>query len=116
MSPAQKRSYENGYPLFAQKGDSPGFINKGELFGNNNPLIIEIGFGMGTATAIIAEQNQEINYLGIDVHRPGIGRLLWEIENRNLKNVRIVEGDAVEIIEQKIISILFNKQIIQNFE
>ena len=54
---------------------------------------------MGTATSIIAGQNPGINYLGIEVHRPGIGRLLMEIEQRGLKNIRIIEGDAVEILK-----------------
>jgi tRNA (guanine-N7-)-methyltransferase len=74
----------------------------GDFFGNNNPLVIEIGFGMGTATACIAEENPGINYLGIEVYRPGIGRLLWEIEKRGIKNVRIAEGDAAYVLEQHI--------------
>ena len=105
MSAAQKRSYETLFPLYALKGDQSGRtgrIESEELFGNAGPLVIEIGFGMGTATAGIAEANPGINYLGIDVHRPGIGRLLWEIEKRGLKNIRIIEGDAVEILEQKV--------------
>ena len=101
MSDAQKRSYETLFPLYCLKAETDKF-DPAELFGNDNPLIIEIGFGMGRATAAIAEQNPGINYLGIEVHRPGIGRLLWEIEKRGLKNLRIIEGDAVEILKQKI--------------
>ena len=102
MSAAQRRSYETLFPVYGLKGDEGGVIDPAKVFGNGNPLIIEIGFGMGIATSIIAEQNPGINYLGIEVHRPGIGRLLWEIDKRNLKNIRIIEGDAVEILEQKI--------------
>ena len=102
MSSAQKRSYEKKFTAFGLKGGEKGIIQSSELFGNNGPLVIEIGFGMGLATASIAGQNPGINYLGIDVHRPGIGRLLWEIEKRNLKNIRIAEGDAVEIIDNRI--------------
>jgi tRNA (guanine-N7-)-methyltransferase len=72
------------------------------VFGNGAPVIAEIGFGMGTATAIIAADNPEKNYLGIEVHRPGIGRLLWEIEQRSLSNIRIIEHDAVEVFEKMI--------------
>jgi tRNA (guanine-N7-)-methyltransferase len=68
------------------------------LFGNNNPLVVEIGFGMGIATATIAEANPAVNYLGIEVHKPGIGKLLWEIEQRRLANIRIIEHDAVETL------------------
>ena len=102
MSHAQRRSYETLFPLYALKADEAGVFDTEKLFGNAAPLTVEIGFGMGTATSTIAEQNPGMNYLGIDVHRPGIGRLLWEIEKRGLKNVRIIEGDAVEILEQKI--------------
>ena len=101
MSNAQKRSYETLYPVYCLRpGESP--LNPAEVFGNNHPLIIEIGFGMGRATAEIAERNPEINYLGIEVHRPGIGRLLWDIDKRGLKNLLIIEGDAMEILKQRI--------------
>jgi tRNA (guanine-N7-)-methyltransferase len=53
---------------------------------------------MGAATALIAAQNPRTSYLGIEVHRPGIGRLLWEIQRRGLSNIRIIEHDAVEVI------------------
>jgi tRNA (guanine-N7-)-methyltransferase len=102
MSPAQKRSYEAFFSLYAIKGDEAGIIDCPSVFGNNNPLSIEIGFGMGRATAGIAYKNPGINYLGIEVHKPGIGRLLWEIEKLGLKNIRIIEGDAAEILTKRI--------------
>ena len=101
MSYAQRRSYETLFSSYALKACETEIHDLGEFFANTRPITVEIGFGMGVATAIIAEQNPEINYLGIEVHRPGIGRLLWEIEKRSLKNIRIIEGDAVEILEQK---------------
>jgi tRNA (guanine-N7-)-methyltransferase len=70
------------------------------LFGNDHPLVAEIGFGMGRATAEIAEEHPGINYLGIEVHPPGIGKLLWEIERRRLSNLRIIEGDAAEVLPE----------------
>jgi len=102
MSLAQKRSYETLFPLFAVKGDEKEIVDCHHVFGNNAPLIIEIGFGMGRATAGIAYKNPENNYLGIEVHKPGIGRLLWEIENLEIKNIRIIEGDAAEILSDRI--------------
>lgn len=101
MSDAQRRSYENLKDDFCIQF-SENLISSEKLFGNNNPLTIEIGFGMGIATAIIAEANPEKNYLGIEVHRPGIGRLLWEMEQRNILNIRIIEHDAVEVLEKMI--------------
>ena len=102
MSPAQRRSYEAFFPLYGRKFDGTGIVNFEELFGNINPSVIEIGFGMGSATAAIAERNPGVNYLGIEVHRPGIGRLLWEIDKRQLRNIRIIEGDAAEVLAQNI--------------
>ncbi|MDR3170014.1 MAG: tRNA (guanosine(46)-N7)-methyltransferase TrmB [Treponema sp.] len=98
MSDAQRRSYTTG---FSQYGVPfvPCPLDYQGLFGNNNPVIIEIGFGMGIATAMIAQDHPALNYLGIEVHRPGIGRLLWEIEKRGLGNIRIIEHDAVEVLE-----------------
>jgi len=76
MSDAQKRAYENLAPRFCVPQDVDPVYEP--LFGNSNPVIIEIGFGSGIATADIAEENRETNYLGIEVYRAGIGRLLWE--------------------------------------
>ena len=98
MSDAQKRSYQNLSPLFCiPQGQG---LDYEELFANSNGVIIEIGFGSGIATAGIAEQNPDLNYLGIEVFRPGIGRLLWEINERSLVNIRIIEGDAAEILDR----------------
>ena len=102
MSAAQKRSYDTLFPAFGLKAEAEDIISPAVIFGNTKPLTIEIGFGMGKATAELAEQNPDKNYLGIEVHRPGIGRLLWEIEKRDLKNVRIAEGDAADILKQRI--------------
>lgn len=77
-------------------------LNFQQIFGNGNPVVIEIGFGMGKATAIIAENNPQINYIGIEVHKPGIGKLLGEIREKNLTNLRIIEGDAMEILDKNI--------------
>ncbi|MDR1900649.1 MAG: tRNA (guanosine(46)-N7)-methyltransferase TrmB [Treponema sp.] len=98
MSDAQRRSREALAPRYCLpfRREPPDYRG---IFGNGNPLTVEIGFGMGIATAQIAEANPDKNYLGIEVHRPGVGRLLWEIERRGLGNVRVVEHDAVEALQ-----------------
>jgi tRNA (guanine-N7-)-methyltransferase len=101
MSDAQKRSYDNLKDDFCIPF-SETIISPEKIFGNKNPLTIEIGFGMGIATVIIAESNPDKNYLGLEVHRPGIGRLLWEIEQRKISNIKIIEYDAVEVLEKMI--------------
>ncbi|MBE6345314.1 MAG: tRNA (guanosine(46)-N7)-methyltransferase TrmB [Spirochaetaceae bacterium] len=77
-------------------------LNYTEIFSNTNPVVVEIGFGMGKATAIIAEENPNINYIGIEVHKPGVGKLLGEIRRRNLQNIFIIEFDALEVLEKMI--------------
>lgn len=72
------------------------------VFGNARPTVIEIGFGMGKATALIAQQRPDINYIGIEVHKPGVGKLLGEIRERGLTNLRIVEHDAMEVLADQI--------------
>lgn len=77
-------------------------LNYTEIFNNTNPVIMEIGFGMGHATSIIAENNPDINYIGSEVHVPGVGRLLGDIKTKQLKNLYIIEHDALEILEAMI--------------
>lgn len=101
MTDAQQRDYEN----LSSKWCIPfsqSHINYSDIFGNTENVIIEIGFGMGQATALIAEENPDTNYIGIEVHRPGVGRLLGEIAKRNLSNLFIIEHDAVEVLEAMI--------------
>ena len=98
---AQRRSYDSLAAQFVIPF-APAPLDFGAVFGNNNPVTVEIGFGMGIATAVIAGDNPGNNYLGIEVHRPGVGRLLWEIQSRSLSNIRIIERDAVEVMERMI--------------
>ena len=71
-------------------------------FGRDAPLVVEIGFGMGDATAAIAAARPGVDFLAIDVHAPGVGALLRQIGGRALGNVRIVCHDAVEVLERMI--------------
>ncbi len=98
MTEAQKKAYAG----LAEKWCIPYTakpLDFSAIFGNTNPVIVEIGFGMGDATAEIAEQNPDINYLGLEVYKAGVGKLLSEIERRNLQNLRIIEHDALEVLQ-----------------
>jgi len=104
MSRAQEKSYEEGERfLIPYSGETADFSR---YFGNDRPITVEIGFGMGKATAEIAAANPDRNYLCIEVFKAGIGKLLWEIEQRGLSNIRIIEHDAVEVIEKMIAPVL----------
>lgn len=74
-------------------------IDIDNLFPNAKEVIVEIGFGMGDATAEIAKTHPENGYIAIEVHPPGIGKLLSLIEEHELTNVYIIEGDAIEILQ-----------------
>ena len=71
-------------------------------FGRGSPKILEIGFGMGDSTASIAANQPENDYLGVEVHTPGVGALLKRIGAAGLTNLRIVQHDAVEVLENMI--------------
>lgn len=74
-----------------------------EVFGRDAPLCMEIGFGNGDSLAQIAAANPDKDYIGIEVHRPGVGHLMLRLEQNGINNVRIYCHDAIEIIEQKIV-------------
>lgn len=75
-------------------------LDAAAAFGRQAPLVLEIGFGMGAATAQIAQTRPDTNFLGVEVHTPGVGALLKRIGEDGLENLRIVQHDAVEVLEQ----------------
>ncbi len=101
MTDSERRSYDELHQVWCIPFEYK-TINFADVFGNTNPVTMEIGFGMGQATAAIAAANPDMNYLGSEVHVPGIGRLLSDIKRRQLKNLFIIEHDALEILETMI--------------
>lgn len=77
-----------------------GKINPDELFKRKAKTVIEIGFGMGDSLFSMAVTHPEINFIGIEVHRPGIGALLVKLQTQPINNLRIYAADAVEVLEQ----------------
>lgn len=101
MTDAQKEKYIT----LKEKWVLPFTANQLDLekvFENTKPLTIEIGFGMARATSLLAQENSQINYLGLEVHKAGVAKLLSEIEIYSLKNVLIIEHDALEVLESMI--------------
>lgn len=101
MTAAQRRDYEELSKVWCIPYEDKK-LNYVEIFGNSNPVTIEIGFGMGTATALIAQANPDKNYIGIEVHTPGVGKLLGEIRSKELKNLYIIQSDALDVLENMI--------------
>ena len=78
------------------------FLDIPGLFPSSKAVILEIGFGMGEATALLAKNSPETGFLAVEVHKPGIGKLMSRIEELGLSNVRIIEGDAHPILKTMI--------------
>ena len=76
----------------------PGLLDLDAAFGRAAPRILEIGFGMGEGLAEIAAAHPENDYLGVEVHTPGVGALLKQVGERGLTNVRVIQHDAVEVL------------------
>ena len=77
-------------------------IDAAHVFGNDKPLVMEIGCGMGETTTAIAAENAGQNYFGVEVYPAGVGSLLSRIKDNALKNVRVIAHDAVEVLENMI--------------
>jgi len=102
ITEGQQEAWDRLWPVFGiEYSDQK--INLTDLFPDSKRVIMEIGFGMGEATAQIAAADTTTGYLAVEVHRPGIGKLLLRVEELQLKNVRTIEGDAFEVFEQMIV-------------
>ncbi len=100
-SPAQQRARDTlGERYVLPFASTP--VDYSSVFGRTAPVVVEIGFGMGAATAEVAAARPDVDFLGIEVHSPGVGALLKMIGERGLTNLRIVEHDAVEVIERMV--------------
>ena len=102
MSQSQHRSMENNWPKFGLEVEDE-LLDLDNVFGRKEaPTIVEIGFGMGTSLVSMAEANPDQNYIGIEVHRPGVGALLKMVEEKGLTNIRVFNHDAIEVLEKRI--------------
>jgi tRNA (guanine-N7-)-methyltransferase len=101
VSDAQRRFHEEGMPRWGI-AYRPAALDLDAVFGRNAPRILEIGCGMGETTAMIAAAHPQNDYLGIEVHTPGVGSLLKEIATRELTNLRVIQLDAVEVVRDMI--------------
>jgi tRNA (guanine-N7-)-methyltransferase len=98
---AQARAHRELAPIFGIPY-SPEPIDLDRAFGRTARKVLEIGFGMGETTAQIAAAHPEVDYLGVEVHTPGVGSLLRRVHELDLKNVRVIQHDAVEILAHMI--------------
>jgi len=101
LTDGQRRALEELWPLYGIP-DGEGELNFCALFGNDHPVIMEIGFGNGDATWEMAAQQTEKNFLGVEVHQPGVGHLLLKLAKNEVTNVRVACADAVELLRDRV--------------
>jgi tRNA (guanine-N7-)-methyltransferase len=101
VSNAQQRYYDEGMPRFGLPYAATA-LDLDAVFGRNAPRFLEIGCGMGETTATIAAAHPQHDFLGLEVHTPGVGSLLKEIATRELANLRVIQHDAVEVVRDMI--------------
>ena len=102
MSKGQQRAYDTLLPTLGIPYAAGAVLDYPTLFGRTAPVVLEIGFGMGGATAEIAAHRPETHFIGVEVHSPGVGSLLKLIEEQGLSNLRVVQHDAVEVVTEQI--------------
>jgi len=100
-SPAQGRALEELMPRYGV-GYQPSIPDWENVFLRKNPLVLEIGSGMGETTAAIAKAHPELDFIAVEVHGPGVGSLLKRIAADNLSNLRVIRHDAAEVLQHMI--------------
>ncbi|MCU7836705.1 MAG: tRNA (guanosine(46)-N7)-methyltransferase TrmB [gamma proteobacterium symbiont of Taylorina sp.] len=102
MTPGQEKSYTELWQIYGIKADKQ-LLDFEQLYEKKSSVILEIGFGMGDSLIEMAVNNPDNNYLGIEVHKPGVGRLLGNISECSLTNLRVMQADAVEVLKSQIL-------------
>lgn len=101
LTPNQQKSWDRTWPSVGREvADEP--IDAATWFGREAPLVIEIGCGTGTATAAMAQAEPHLNLIGIEVYQPGLAQLVQRIEREQIGNIRLLRGDAVDVLENMI--------------
>jgi tRNA (guanine-N7-)-methyltransferase len=99
LTNAQARAIEVNWPSMGLNVDM-GLLDLSAVFGNTNPVVLEIGFGMGKSLVEMAKNAPELNFIGIEVHRPGVGACLADAEEAGITNLRVFEHDAIEVLDK----------------
>jgi tRNA (guanine-N7-)-methyltransferase len=97
LTKGQQQALDNLWPTMGLNHPD-GLINAQQLFGNDHPLVVEIGFGMGKSLVEMAENSPEENFIGIEVHRPGVGACLSLAQEKGVANLKVYEHDAIEVL------------------
>lgn len=99
MSDSQRRAYTDCWPHWGLELED-GFLDCLKIFGREAPLVFEIGFGMGDSLATMAQNEPDKNFIGVEVHPPGVANLLKLIDEKNISNLRIYNIDVMEVLSR----------------
>ncbi len=101
MSPAQHRAVDDLLPRYGLPF-TVAIVDWARVFGRAAPVVLEIGFGMGETSAAIAAAHPDVDFVGVEVHLPGVGALLARIESQGIANVRVIRHDAADVVSTMI--------------
>ncbi|HEY8372073.1 MAG TPA: tRNA (guanosine(46)-N7)-methyltransferase TrmB [Pseudonocardiaceae bacterium] len=104
MTTGQQRAWDTHWTEFGREVAAlpPGPLDLDDWFGRSAPVMLEIGSGMGETTAQLAAAEPELNYLAVEVYKPGLAQLLLRMEKLGLRNLRLLRGDAVDLLRDHI--------------
>ena len=97
LTKGQQAAIDKCWPTMGLEHDQ-GMLDFSQVFGNNNGVVLEIGFGMGKSLVEMAKNAPNLNFIGIEVHRPGVGACLMDADEQQVTNLRVFEHDAVEVL------------------
>lgn len=100
ITPGQQEALDHLWSVYCLDSDAK--LDFTEVFGRVAPLFMEVGFGNGESLLAMAQAHPENNFIGVEVHKPGVGRLLNRLQQLQINNVRIYCHDAVEVLERAI--------------
>jgi len=101
LTPSQQRALQELWPEYGVDF-SPATVDFATLFGNGAPVVLEIGFGNGETLVQQATDNPGLNYLGIEVHEPGVGHCLLKARDTGARNLRLIMHDAIEVLTHQV--------------
>ena len=99
ITDGQRKAFDVNWPRYGLELDA-GLLNYADVFQRQAATVLEIGFGMGDSLLQMAQAAPEANFIGVEVHPPGIGRLLADIDREQLTNLRVYQADALDVLHK----------------
>jgi tRNA (guanine-N7-)-methyltransferase len=101
LTPGQQHALEKLWPLYGLEAGE-GRLDLEQLFGRSAPLVLEIGFGMGDSLVAQALENPDKDFIGVEVHKPGVGHLLMTMRDHSCENIRVFSEDSLDVLREAI--------------